>query len=147
MDPLQFAYRAKRGIQDTTLTLFNVIASHLETSGTTVRVLFMDFSSAFNTIHTHFLIKKLLNLEVNPDLILWIRQFLCDRPQRVRLNGPLCRDSVLSDEIVVNTGAPQECVLSPILFSICTNDISSNNSFLTLIKYADDMALVGRLRD
>ena len=72
MDPLQFAYRAKRGVEDATLTLFNLIASHLDTSGTTVRVLFMDFSSAFNTIQPHVLIKKLLNLEVNPDLILWI---------------------------------------------------------------------------
>ena len=144
MDPLQFAYRAKRGVEDATLTLFNLIASHLDTSGTTVRVLFMDFSSAFNTIQPHVLIKKLLNLEVNPDLILWIRQFLCDRPQRVRLNDSLSRDPVLSDEVIVNTGAPQGCVLSPILFSIYTNDISCNNSFLTLIKYADDMALVLR---
>ena len=110
------------------------------------RVLFIDFSSAFNTIQTHVLTKKLLNLEVNPDLILWIRQFLCDRSQRVRLNGPLCRDPVLSDEIMLNTGTPQGCVLSPILFSIYMNDISSNKSFLTLIKYADDMALVGRLK-
>ena len=84
-----------------TLTLFNLIASHLDTSGTTVRVLFMDFSSAFNTIQPHVLIKKLLNLEVNPDLILWIRQCLCDRPQRVRLNGSLSRYPVLSDEVIV----------------------------------------------
>ena len=55
-----------------------------------------------------------------------------------------CRDfhgcvpnCVLSDKIVVNTGAPQGCVHSPILFSIYTKDISSNNSYLTLIKYAD----------
>ena len=54
---------------------------------------------------------------------------------------------MLSDEIVVNSGAPQECALSPILFSIYTNDISSNNSFLTLIKYADVKAIVGRLKD
>ena len=54
---------------------FNLIISHLETSGTTVRVLFMDFSSAFNTIQTHVVIKKLLNLEDNPDLILWISHF------------------------------------------------------------------------
>ena len=52
------------------------IACHLDTSGTTVRVLFTDVSSAFNTIQTHILIKKLLNVEVNHGLILWIRQFL-----------------------------------------------------------------------
>ena len=96
MDSLQFAYTAKRGVQDATPTLFSLIASHLETSGTIVRVLFMGFSSAFNTIQTYVLIKKLLNLGVNPDLILWITQFLCDRPQRVRLNVlcaeiPCCR--------------------------------------------------------
>ena len=107
--------------------MFSLIASHLDTSGITVRVLFMDISSACNTIQTHVLIKKLLNIEVNPDLILCIRQFLCDRPQHVRLNDPLCRDPVLSDEILVNTGAPQGCVLSSILFSIYTNDISCNN--------------------
>ena len=110
-------FRAKRRVQDATLTLFNLIASHLETSGT-VRVLVMDFSSAFDTIQTCVLIKKLLNLEVNPDLILWIMQCLCDRRQ---------------------------CILSSILFSINMNDISSNDSFLD--KYADDMALVGRLKD
>ena len=36
---------------------------------------------------------------------------------------------------------------SPILFSIYPNDISSNNSFLTLIKYAVLMRFVGRLKD
>ena len=52
-----------------------------------------------------------------------------------------------SDELTLNTGFPLECVLSPILFSIYTNDISFNNPVLTLIKFADDIALVGRLKD
>ena len=43
MDPLQFAYKAKRRVEDATLTLFNLIASHLDTSGATVRVLFIYF--------------------------------------------------------------------------------------------------------
>ena len=71
-DPLKIAYTAKTRVQDATLTLFNLIASHRDTSGTTVSVLYIDFSSAFNTIQTHFLIKKLLNVEVYPCLILWI---------------------------------------------------------------------------
>ena len=102
MDPLQFTYKAKQGVDDATLMLFNLISSHLDSPGTTVRVLFMDFSSAFNTIQPHVLIKTLLDLCVNSDLIMWIRQFLGDRPQRVRLNGQLGRDPIMSDEIIVN---------------------------------------------
>ena len=40
--PLHFAYRAGRGVEDAILTLFNLISGHLDTSGTTVRVLFTD---------------------------------------------------------------------------------------------------------
>ena len=98
----------------------------------------MDFSSAFNTIQPHVLIKRLLDLEVNTDLVLWIRQFLCDRPQRVRLSSRLCDQPVLSDERVLNTGVPQGCVRPPVLFSVYTNKYTCNNPVLILIKYADD---------
>ena len=59
----------------------------------------------------------------------------------------VCVNSVKSNELILNTGAPQGCVLSPILFSIYTNEIMSNTTTLTLIKFADDMALVARLKD
>ena len=115
MDPLQFAYRARRGVEDATLTLFDLIYSYLDSAGTTVRNLCMDFSSAFNSIQPHVLIKMLLDLDINTDLILWIRQFLCDRPQRVRRNSRFCDQPVLSDGLVLNTDVPQGCVLSPVL--------------------------------
>ena len=54
----------------TTLTMFNLNASHLNTSGIIVRGLFTDVSSAFNIIQTHVLIKELLIFEFNSDLIL-----------------------------------------------------------------------------
>ena len=47
-----------RRVEDATLTLFDLISNHLDSPGTTVRVLCMDFSSAFNTIQPHVLIKK-----------------------------------------------------------------------------------------
>ena len=75
---------------------------------------------------------------------MWIRAFLKDRPQTV------CIEGHSSIELVLNTGAPQGCVLLPILFSIYTNEImcnSSNSSNLTLVKFADDMALVACLKD
>ena len=120
LDPLQFVYRVRRGVEVATLTRRS---SHLDKAGTSVRALFMDMSAAFQTIQHHILIQRLLDLDVNSDLVLWIRQFLCDRPQRVSLNARMLVKFVLSDETVVNTGAPQGCVLSPVLFSLFTNDI------------------------
>ena len=134
-------------MEDATLTLFDLISSHLDSAVATVRVLFMDFSSAFNTIQPHVFIKRLLDLEVNTDLVLWIRQFLCDQPQRVRLSSCLCGQPVLSDELVLNTGVPQGCILSPVLFSVYTDEYTCNNPVLILIKYADDMALISHLKN
>lgn len=55
LDRLQFAYRPKRGVEDATLTLLNL----LEGSGCHARLLFIDFSSAFNTIQPHILTQRL----------------------------------------------------------------------------------------
>ena len=141
MDPLQFAHKARRGVEDVCLILINLIASHLDKSGSYVSVTFTDFSSAFNTIQPHFLIKRLLDLGANHTLVLWVKQLLCDRPQRDSLSG------TRSDELIVNTGAPQGCVLLPILFSVYTNEVVSTSALLTLVKFADDMALVACLQD
>lgn len=56
IDPLQFAYRTKRGVQDVTITLLNYIYKHLESLNNHARLLFVDFSSTFNTIQPHLLI-------------------------------------------------------------------------------------------
>ena len=48
--------------------------------------------------------------------------------------------------MILNTGAPQGYVLSPVFFSIYTNEMMCDNETLTLIKFADDMALTVKLR-
>ena len=148
LDPLQFAYRARRGVEDATLSLLHNVTHHLDSANTSVRILFMDMSSAFNTIQHHVLLQKLVDLKINTNLILWIREFLRDRPQRVFLslkNSSV--PSILSDAIILNSGAPQGCILSPVLFSLYINDIQLDNAFISLIKYADDLALMARLKD
>ena len=55
---------------------------------------------------------------VNSDLVLWIKQFLCDRPQRVSLNFRLCSDPVFSEELALNTGSPGLRSFSSSLFHI-----------------------------
>ena len=59
IDPLQFAYRKNRITYDAVLYVLESIYSHLEKAGSSVRLMFFDFSSAFNTIQPHLLVQKL----------------------------------------------------------------------------------------
>jgi hypothetical protein len=49
----------------------------------------------------------------------------------------------MSSTIITNTGAPQGCVLSPVLFTIYTSDCRSTHPDCKIIKYADDTIIVG----
>ena len=111
-DPVQFAYCSGRRVEDAILTLMHYIHEHLDKSHNYVRTLFVDFSSAFNTIQPHLLTEKLMRMGVNPRISLWINGFLSDRTQRVLFMN------LVSDSICISTGAPQGCVLSPVLFSL-----------------------------
>lgn len=62
LDPLQFAYRSGTGVGDATVTLLHFLYRHLEEHKTQCRLLFIDFSSAFNTIQPHLLAEKLIHL-------------------------------------------------------------------------------------
>ena len=70
VDKFQFAYINKRSVEDATLTLLHNLQDHLDHPRTFARILFIDFSSAFNTIQPHILIQKLMDKNVNLNLIL-----------------------------------------------------------------------------
>ena len=53
IDPLQFAYRKNRSTDAVLYSLENIY------TGNTVRLMFFNFSSAFNTIQPHLLVQKL----------------------------------------------------------------------------------------
>ena len=55
-DPMQFAYREKRSVDDAILVFWDNIYQHLDTPRNYCRVLFIDFSSAFNTIQPHLML-------------------------------------------------------------------------------------------
>ena len=48
-----------------------------------------------------------------------------------------------SASITLNTGAPQGCVLSPLLYSLYTHDCVAKHSTNSIVKFADDTAVVG----
>lgn len=49
--------------------------------GFTLEWFFVDFLSAFSTLQPHLMERKLLPMDVNPHLILWVMSFLTARPQ------------------------------------------------------------------
>ena len=110
---------------------------HLEQPSTYARILFVDFSSAFNTIIPVKLFEKLVSLNVHPAICHWTLNFLLHRPQSVKVNNSL------SKPVILNTGAPQGCVLSPFLFTLFTNDCVSGNQSVRVVKFSDDTTVIG----
>ena len=137
LDPLQFAYRQNRSTEDAISTALHSALSHLDNSNTYARLLFIDFSSAFNTIIPSKLITKLSDLGINTSLRNWILDFLTNRPQSVRL------DNNTSSTLILNTGVPQGCVLSPLLYSLFTHDCTAVHGSNTIVKFADDTTVIG----
>lgn len=136
-DPHQFAYRANRSTDDAIATALHSTLSHLEQRGSYARLLFVDYSSAFNTIIPERLVIRLSDLGLSSSMCSWIMDFLSDRPQRVKMG---CQTS---SSINLSIGSPQGCVLSPILYSLYTYDCTPAHSSNSITKFADDITVVG----
>jgi hypothetical protein len=87
LDPLQFVYRPNRSTDDAISIALHTTLSHMDKRNTYVRILFIDYSSAFNTIVPSKLTTKLRTLALNTSLCNWILDFLTGRPQVVRVGN------------------------------------------------------------
>ncbi len=142
LDPLQFAYRPNRSTDDAISQVLHSSLTHIDSkNGNYVRLLFIDYSSAFNTIVPTKLTVKLSDLDLNTSLCDWIQDFLTARPQVVKVG------QFTSNSITLNIGAPQGCVLSPLLYSLYTHDCVSSHSSTSIIKFADDTVVLGLINN
>ncbi len=82
-------------------------------------------------------LNELTDLGLNSSLCDWIQDFLTGRPQVVKVG------QFTSNSITLNVGAPQGCVLSPLLYSLYTHDCVSSHSSTSIIKFADDTVVLG----
>ena len=130
-DPYQFAYRQNN------ITHFSV--KHLECPKVYARILFIDFSSAFNALQPHLFISKLRQMSVNPFLTKWYFSFLTNRSQQVRINN------TLSECKSISTGASQGCVNSPVLLTLYGNECTNSHPGNLVFKFSDDTSILSLL--
>ena len=101
----------------------------LDSRGTMIHVLLIDFSNAFDRVDHHILLTKCASLGLPNFITKWLTSFLCQRKQRVKIG------SVKSKFTTINTGVPQGTIFGPIGFVHHINDLRTTCDH---VKYVDN---------
>jgi hypothetical protein len=104
-----------------------------------VVVAYIDFARAFDSISYPKLFIKLESYGIGGNLLFWIKAFLSNRTQSVRVG------SSISNTCFVSSGVPQGSVLGPLLFNLFINDITDNLQNVSAKLFADDIKLYSEI--
>jgi len=119
------------------LRILWIIADSLD-NGDKIDAIIVYFSKVFDLVPHGRLLTKIANSGVDSRVMVWIREFLLGRTQRVRVGGQL------SAEGRVTSGVPQGSALSPLLFLAYVKDIWRNMES-TIRLFADDCIIYRKI--
>ena len=130
LSPHQFGFIPGRNTNTQQLVSIKEWQKNLDDSIPT-DVVYLDFRKAFDTVPHKKLLYKLSKYGIKGSLLTWIKDFLFNRTQYVKINNSK------SEECPVSSGVPQGSVLGPMLFIFYINDLPDVCNVTTKI-YADD---------
>lgn len=99
---------AKKGTEDSVTCLLYLALQHLDSPGHFTRILFVVFSSTFDSLQKHLLIQNLHHLSTSPSCC------PSDRLHLPHLQTACSKGALNHIPCTLITGIPQGCVLSPI---------------------------------
>ena len=133
-EKLQFAYKKLHSTETALLRVHDDILRTVD-CGSTVVLLLLDLSVAFDTVDHGLLLHRLnTRFGIKGKVLAWFKSYLTDRSQFVSINGS---NSSHSDLMF---GVPQGSVLGPILYLLYMSPLGDiiRRHYMKLHFYADD---------
>lgn len=135
ISPTQYGFVPGRGTQPLLESLSDQLNLGFE-NNLFICACFLDVRKAFDTVSHSILLQKLSAVGFRGPFLSLLTNFLQNRSQLVSIKG------LHSVKVSLKSGVPQGSVLSPLLFNIYVNDMSTSVSNCSLYQYADDTLLL-----
>jgi len=129
LDTNQFGCTANRSTTHALIKLTHDIFKASDNSQHFIRILFVDFSKAFDIIDHNILLQKFVNYNFPQHISVWSLSFLDNRKQFVKIGDKL--SSILKS----SAGTPQGTISGPNDFKLLINDLVFDTTYT---KYVDD---------
>lgn len=127
----QSGFRAKHSTETAINFVLNDWVDCLE-HDEIILTIFLDLSRAFETIDRELLLAKLERIGVKGNVLNWLRNYLTDRTQVVKVID------VISDVLCTYFGVPQGSKLGPLLFILFINELPNVLQYSMIHLFADD---------
>ena len=130
----QHGFRREHSTLDSVAQFTSYINTKMDTKLPTLST-FIDFRKAFDCVQHPILLDKLSQLNVDGEVLNWVRSYLASRGQRVYAND------TYSAYMSIKQGVPQGSVLGPLFYIIYANDLTNVIKNCKVALYADDTVL------